>query len=76
MMPGTPLKSYTRTHVCIHNGALNAAALVRAAALEEAAVVCETQGHGRRALEHYASLTYAGAAHDCVAAILALKEQT
>jgi hypothetical protein len=52
------------------------AALVRAAALDEAAGVCDAQGQGRKALEHYASLTYAGAAHDCAAAIRALKEKT
>jgi hypothetical protein len=52
------------------------ARLHREQVLEEAAEVCDAQGQGRKALEHYASLTYAGAAHDCAAAIRALKGTT
>ena len=39
-----------------------------AAEREACAKVCDTQGVGRKALEHYAALTYSGAAHDCAAA--------
>lgn len=38
---------------------------------EACARVCDEQGVGRKALEHYAALTYSGAAHDCAAAIRA-----
>jgi hypothetical protein len=36
---------------------------------EACAKVCDEQGVGRKALEHYAALTYSGAARDCAAAI-------
>ena len=42
-----------------------------AAEREACARVCDQQGVGRKALEHYAALTYSGAAHDCAAAIRA-----
>ena len=42
-----------------------------AAEREACAKVCDEQGKGRKALEHYAALTYSGAAHDCAAAIRA-----
>ena len=42
-----------------------------AAEREACARVCEEQGKGRKALEHYAALTYSGSAHDCAAAIRA-----
>ena len=45
------------------------AALVAAHEREECAKVCDEQGVGRKALEHYAALTYSGAAHDCAVAI-------
>lgn len=55
--------------------ALNAAYAAGIAAEREAcARVCEGQGVGRRALEHYAALTYSGAAHDCAASIRARGE--
>lgn len=38
---------------------------------EACAQVCEEQGSGRRALEHYAALTYSGAAFECAVAIRA-----
>ncbi|CAB4139915.1 hypothetical protein UFOVP408_26 [uncultured Caudovirales phage] len=42
---------------------------------EACAKVCDEQGVGRKALEHYAALTYSGAAHDCAAAIRARGEK-
>lgn len=39
---------------------------------ERAVKVCDEQGQGRIALQHYASLTYAAATHECAAAIRAL----
>jgi len=42
-----------------------------AAEREACAKVCDEQGVGRKAMEHYAALTYSGAAHDCAAAIRA-----
>ena len=51
------------------------AALVAAAEREACAKVCDEQGVGRKALEHYAALTYSGAAHDCAAAIRARGEK-
>lgn len=45
------------------------------AAHEACAKVCDEQGKGRKALEHYAALTYSGAAHDCAAAIRARSQQ-
>lgn len=51
------------------------AALVAAAEREACARVCEGQGVGQRALEHYAALTYSGSAHDCAAAIRARNEK-
>jgi hypothetical protein len=51
------------------------AELVAAAEREECAKVCDEQGNGRKAMEHYAALTYAGATHDCAAAIRARGEQ-
>jgi hypothetical protein len=42
-----------------------------AAEREACAMTCEQQGKGRKALEHYAALTYSGSAHDCAAAIRA-----
>lgn len=56
---------YTRYHF---------AALVAKAEREACAKVCDKQGVGRKALEHYAALTYSGAAHDCAAAIRARGE--
>lgn len=56
---------YTRYHF---------AALVQKAEREACAKVCDKQGVGRKALEHYAALTYSGAAHDCAAAIRARGE--
>ena len=47
------------------------AALVAEAEREACAKVCEEQGKGRKALEHYAALTYSGSAHDCAKAIRA-----
>ena len=47
------------------------AALVAAAEREACAKVCDEQGVGRKAMEHYAALTYSGATHDCAAAIRA-----
>jgi len=47
------------------------AALVAEAEREACAKVCEEQGNGRKALEHYAALTYSGSAHDCAKAIRA-----
>ena len=47
---------------------------IEAAVLEEreaCAKVCDEQGMGSKALEHYAALTYSGATHDCAAAIRA-----
>lgn len=38
---------------------------------EACAQLCDEQGAGRKALEHYAALTYASATHDCAAAIRA-----
>ncbi len=38
---------------------------------EECAKVCNEQGQGRYALQHYAALTYVGATSDCAAAIRA-----
>ena len=38
---------------------------------EACARLCEEQGSGRRALEHYAALTYSGAAFECAVAIRA-----
>jgi len=38
---------------------------------EQCAAVCEQHGKSRKAMEHYAALTYAGAAHECAAAIRA-----
>jgi len=46
-------------------------ALARADEREACAKVCDEQGKGRKALEHYASLTYSGATKDCAAAIRA-----
>ena len=51
------------------------AELVAAAEREECAKVCDEQGKGRKAMEHYAALTYAKATHDCAAAIRARGEQ-
>ena len=42
---------------------------------EACAKVCDEQGRGRKALEHYAALTYSGATHDCAAAIRARGEK-
>jgi hypothetical protein len=42
-----------------------------AAEREACAEVCEEQGKGRKAMEHYAALTYSGSAHDCAATIRA-----
>ncbi len=39
--------------------------MAQAAEREACAKVCDDQGQGRFALEHYAALTYAGATHDC-----------
>ncbi len=47
------------------------AALIAASEREACAKVCDKQGKGRKALEHYAALTYAGATNDCAAAIRA-----
>lgn len=47
------------------------AELVRADEREACAKVCDEQGKGRKALEHYAALTYAGATNGCAAAIRA-----
>lgn len=47
------------------------AALVAAAEREACALVCDEQGANRKALEHYAALTYLGATHDCAAALRA-----
>ena len=47
------------------------AQLVRAYEREACAKVCDEQAGGRRALEHYAALTYSGAANDCAEAIRA-----
>jgi len=47
---------------------------IKAAVLAEreaCAKVCDEQGKGRKAMEHYAALTYSGAAHDCADAIRA-----
>ena len=41
------------------------------AAHEACAKVCDEQGVGRKALDHYAALTYSGAAHNCATAIRA-----
>jgi hypothetical protein len=46
----------------------------RQAEREACAKLCDEQGQGRFALEHYAALTYAGATHDCAAAIRARSE--
>lgn len=46
-----------------------------AAEREACAKVCEREGIGRKALEHYAALTYSGAAHDCAVAIRARGEK-
>jgi len=51
------------------------AAQAAAAEREACAKVCEEQGKGRKALEHYAALTYSGSAHDCAAAIRARGEK-
>jgi len=51
------------------------AALVSAKEREACAKVCEEQGKGRKAMEHYAALTYSGSAHDCAAAIRARGEE-
>lgn len=40
---------------------------------EQCAKVCDAQAGGRRALEHYAALTYSGAANDCAGAIRSRK---
>lgn len=48
---------------------LRFAALVAAHEREECAKLCDAQAGGRRALEHYAALTYSGAANDCAGAI-------
>ena len=42
---------------------------------EACAKVCDEQGAGHKAMEHYAALTYSGAAHDCAAAIRARGEK-
>ena len=42
---------------------------------EACAKVCDEQGKGRKAMEHYAALTYAGAANDCAVAIRAMGEK-
>jgi hypothetical protein len=42
---------------------------------EACAQVCEEQGKGRKAMEHYAALTYSGSAHDCAIAIRARGEK-
>jgi hypothetical protein len=47
------------------------AALVAKHEREACAKLCDGQGSGRKALEHYAALTYVGATHDCAAAIRA-----
>lgn len=47
------------------------AAAAKAEEREACARVCDAQGSGRKALEHYAALTYSGAAHDCADAIRA-----
>lgn len=44
---------------------------VATAEREACAKLCEEQGSGRRALEHYAALTYSGAAFECAVAIRA-----
>ena len=51
------------------------AALVAAEEREACAKVCDEQAGGRRALEHYAALTYSGAANDCAEAIRARGQQ-
>ena len=51
------------------------AELVAAAEREACAKMCDEQGNGRKAMEHYAALTYAKATHDCAAAIRARGEQ-
>ena len=43
-------------------------------ALEAAAKVCDANAAGKRAMEHYAALTYAGACDDCSKLIEGLKE--
>ena len=43
--------------------------LAKAHEREECAKLCDAQAGGRRALEHYAALTYSGAANDCAGAI-------
>jgi hypothetical protein len=40
-----------------------------AAEREECAKICDAQGRSRKAMEHYAALTYAGASFDCANAI-------
>jgi hypothetical protein len=49
--------------------------LVAAAEREACAKIVDEQGKGRKAMEHYAALTYARAAHDCAAAIRARSEK-
>ena len=49
-------------------------ALVNAAIEEEreaCAALCDDQGQGKIALQHYAALTYASATHDCATVIRA-----
>jgi hypothetical protein len=53
------------------NSVTRFAALVAAHEREACAKVCDEQAGGRRALEHYAALTYSGAANDCAEAIRA-----
>jgi hypothetical protein len=63
------------TRETLNSGALNEryrfAELVAGHEREACAKVCDERGQGRFALEHYAALTYAGATHDCAAAIRA-----
>ena len=57
--------------VVSHEGIERFANLVAAHEREACATMCDEQGKGRKALEHYAALTYSGAAHDCAVAIRA-----
>ena len=66
---------YGEAMVDLHLPALiRFAALVAAAEREECAKVCDEQGKGRKAMEHYAALTYAEATDGCAAAIRARGE--
>ena len=70
---GEPESLYGRTdYIVMTRSELERfAALVAAAEREACAKVCDEQGVGRKAMEHYAALTYSGASHDCAAAIRA-----